>query len=290
MPSREGKSRAAMAAKRDTDTFQRILPPVVPDWDDAEIDEGTSTFLLADQQGPEPVPAWVITEDAARQIDLGVLKCGKEADVHLVERRLGSAVNVLAAKQYRGFEDRLFRNDARYRTARRTGKSRIDRAMAKGSTAGMAFRARQWVTTEFEVLGRLWAAGMAVPYPVQLMGNEIMLELIGSPDRVAPRLAQADVSTAQARQLWEQIVDNLRLMVRTGVVHGDLSAYNVLLDGERAVFIDFPQAVDPIAHPEGMSLLERDVLNLTIWFHKRGIRSDASELVAELIGEALRCP
>jgi RIO kinase 1 len=279
-----------MAAKRDTDTFQRILPAVVPDWDDAEIDEEASTYLLADQRGPQPVPAWLITADAARQEDLGVLKSGKEADVHLIARRLGSAVNVLAAKQYRGFEDRLFRNDARYRTGRRTGESRIDKAMAKGSAAGMAFRARQWVTTEFEVLGRLWAAGMAVPYPVQLMGNEIMLELIGSSDRVAPRLAQAGVGTAQARQLWPQIVDNLRLMVRTGVVHGDLSAYNVLLDGERTVFIDFPQAVDPIAHPEGMRLLERDVLNITTWFDKRGVHSDASELVAELIGEALRRP
>jgi RIO kinase 1 len=279
-----------MAAKRDTETFQRILPPVVPDWDDAEIDEEASTYLLADQRGPEAVPGWVITEDAARQQDLGVLKGGKEADVHLVERRFGSAVNVLAAKQYRGFEDRLFRNDARYRTGRRTGKSRVDRAMAKGSTAGMAFRAHQWVTTEFEVLGRLWSAGISVPYPVQLMGNEILLELIGSPDRVAPRLAQAGVSAAQARQLWPQIVDNLRLMVRTGVVHGDLSAYNVLLDGQRAVFIDFPQAVDPIAHPEGMSLLERDVLNLTGWFDKRGVHTDASELVAELIGEVVRNP
>jgi RIO kinase 1 len=288
MTSRKEESRAAMAAKRDTDMFQRIVPSMLPDWDDAGLDEEASTYLLADQRGPEPVPDWVITEDAARQQDMGVLKSGKEADVHLVERRLGSALNALAAKRYRGFEDRLFRNDARYRTARRTGNSRIDRAMAKGSTAGLAFRARQWVATEFEVLCRLWSAGVAVPYPVQLMGNEIMLELIGSPDQVAPRLVQADITADQVRQLWPQIVDNLRLMARAGVVHGDLSAYNVLLDGQRPVFIDFPQSVDPVAHPEGLSLLERDVLNITTWFNKRGIGIDASQLVADLMAEVLR--
>ena len=77
MPAREEESRAAMAAKRDTDIFQRIRPPVVPDWDDAELDEEASTYLLADERGPEPVPDWVITEDAARQQELGVLMGGK---------------------------------------------------------------------------------------------------------------------------------------------------------------------------------------------------------------------
>jgi RIO kinase 1 len=276
-----------MAAKRDTDEFQRMLPPVVPDWDDAEDDEEASTYLLADKRGPDPVPQWVITEAAARQEDLGMLKSGKEADVHLVERHLGDAVNVVAAKRYRGFEDRLFRNDARYRSSRRTGDSRTDRAMAKGTGAGLAFRAHQWVTTEFEVLGRLWSAGASVPYPIQLMGNEIMLELIGPPDQVAPRLAQAGITDAEAQALWPQVIDNLHLMVRAGVVHGDLSAYNLLAYGERIVFIDFPQSVDPIAHPEGLSLLERDVLNITAWFSKRGVGVDASQLVADLISEAL---
>lgn len=276
-----------MAAKRDTDTFQRIRPTVLSDWDDEQVDAEASTYLLADEHGPDPVPPWVITEDAARQRDLGILKSGKEADVHLVERRIGDRVNVLAAKRYRNFEDRLFRNDARYRTARRTGNRRVDRAMAKGTAAGMAFRARQWVSTEFEVLGRLWSAGVAVPYPVQRMGNEIVLELIGSPDQVAPRLVQAGVTPARADQLWPKLVRNLRLMARTGVVHGDLSAYNILLDRERLVLIDFPQAVDPLAHPEGMSLLERDVLNISSWFAKRSVTIDASELVADLISEAL---
>ena len=289
MSSRQERLRAAaaMAAKRDTDEFQRLQRPVVPEWDDDEPDLEASTYLLADTRGPEPVPEWVITEDAARQYDLGVLKTGKEADVHLVERTVDDRHNVLAAKRYRKLDERLFRNDARYRAARRTGNVRVDKAMAQGTHAGMAFRAMTWVATEFETLCRLWSAGIAVPYPVQRLGNELMIELIGTPERVAPRLVHAQVTRQQAHDLWPQVVDNLRGMARAGVVHGDLSAYNILVDRDRVVFIDFPQAVDPISHPDGMSLLERDVINICTWFAKRGVDCDPSTLYADLLSEAL---
>jgi RIO kinase 1 len=289
LPSRgELARRAALAAKHDTDQFQRIRPTTRSDWDDDEVDHEASTYLLADQRGPEPAPDWLITDDAARQYDLGVLKTGKEADVHLVERRLNDRVNHFAAKRYRDLDERAFRNDVRYRAARRTGKARVDRAMAKGSRAGMAYRAQQWVTTEFQMLGRLWEAGVAVPYPVQQLGPEIMLELIGSPDAIAPRLVHAHLDPPQTREMWGELVEILRRMVGAGVVHGDLSPYNVLVDGGRLVVIDFPQAVDPIAHPEGISLLERDVLNICGWFSKRGVDCHPSQLIAELIAEAIR--
>lgn len=288
MPSRRDYSRnVAMARKRDTDEFQRMHRTVATQWDDDEPDAEASTYLLADERGPDPVPSWVITQDAARQNDLGILKTGKEADVHLVERRLDERVNVLAAKRYRKFEDRLFRNDARYRAARRTGESRVDKAMAQGNRAGMAFRARQWVTTEFETLCRLWSAGVPVPYPVQKLGNEVMVELIGSRDQAAPRLVHARVSVRDAVDLWSQLSEALSRMARAGVVHGDLSPYNILVDDGRLVLIDFPQAVDPIAHPEGMNLLERDVANVCGWFARRGVACDPSELFGDLVSEAL---
>ena len=119
MPSRDEKRRAViMAAKRNTEDFQRMARSVEPPpWDDEEDDPDASTYPVADH-GPEPVPPWLITSGDARQVDLGLLKTGKEANVHLVERHHGEAVNVLAAKRFRNFEDRLFRNDARYRAAR----------------------------------------------------------------------------------------------------------------------------------------------------------------------------
>jgi RIO kinase 1 len=288
VPSRRDVSNlAAMAKKRDTDDFKRIRQSdPKPRWDDDEPDPEASTYTFA-EKGPEPVPSWVITSDESRQYERGVLKTGKEADVHLVERRMGDDVNVLAAKRYRAFEDRMFRNDARYRSGRRTGESRLDRAIARGNRAGMAFRAQQWVHTEFDALCRLWSLGAPVPYPVQKLGNELMLELITEDDVAAPRLVHAKPDRDLARELWAQLVGALHVMVRAGIVHGDLSPYNTLVRDGRLVIIDFPQAVDPIGNPDGLDLLARDVATMCRWFAKRGVECDESELTADLLSEVL---
>jgi len=278
---------AAMAKKRNTDDFERMHRSVASQWDDDEVDPEASTYLLA-EPGPDPVPDWVITSDEARQYELGFLKTGKEADVHLVERRHGDRVNILAVKRYRKFEDRMFRNDARYRAGRRTGESRLDKAISHGNRIGMAFRAQQWLTTEFEILCRLWSLGAPVPYPVQQLGNEIMLELIGPPDDTAPRLVNTRPDPDEAIALWDQLVEALFTMVGVGVVHGDLSPYNILVDAGRLVIIDFPQAVDPIANPDGLSLLQRDVDNVSDWFTRRGVDCRAADLYAQLLTEAMR--
>jgi RIO kinase 1 len=179
----------------------------------------------------------------------------------------------------------MCRNDTRYRAARRTGESRLDKAMAEGTKAGMAFRARLWLTTEFEVLGRLWCAGVPVPYPVQKLGNELMVELIGAPEEAAPRLVHARLDRTGLEDAWAQLVEAIRGMLRCGVVHGDLSPYNILWDDGRLVVIDFPQSVDPIAHPEGLDLLQRDVANVTGWFGRRGVAVDGDELYRSLLDD-----
>jgi RIO kinase 1 len=286
LPSREEQRAAViMAAKTNTDHFERLARSLAPEpWDDDGDDPDASTYPGADH-GPEPVPDWVLTSGDATQAELGLLKTGKEADVHLVERRLGDEVNVLAAKRYRKFEDRLFRNDARYRAGRRTGESRLDKAVAEGNRAGMAFRARLWLTTEFDVLGRLWSAGVPVPYPVQKQANELMVELIGTPEEAAPRLVHARLDRAGLEEAWTQLLAAMHAMVRCGVVHGDLSPYNILWDVDRVVIIDLPQAVDPIAHPEGLALLQRDVVNVSTWFTRRGVPSDPDVLFHDLLDD-----
>jgi RIO kinase 1 len=263
------------------DTFEPSPRPPRRGWDDDDdVDLEASSYLFADH-GPEPVPEWLITEDAARQHEDGLLKTGKEADVFLIERTLGGRSNLLAAKRYRDFEDRLFRNDVRYRQSRRTGDVRADRAMAKATRTGMAFRAGQWVETEFETMCRLWRLGVPVPYPVQMLGHEIMLEYLGDEERAAPRLVDFRADAEQLGDLYRQLVAALTVAVRHGVVHGDLSPYNLLVWHDRLYLIDFPQAVDPVLNPDGLNLLSRDVINTCAWFAKRGVAADASELLAD---------
>ena len=265
------------------DSLASTFTPFVPDWDESDPDICQSTYFSA-QHGPQPPPDWVITEDAAHQIERGILKTGKEADVHLLERRLNGERNLLAAKRYRSEVHRQFRDDSRYRQARRTGNRRTDLAMAKGTTTGRVFRAEEWVANEFDVLGRLWSAGVSVPYPVQRLGNEILSEYLGDDDFAAPRLVHTPLAGGQAEDLFAQAVTNVRLCAAQGVVHGDLSPYNMLVWADRLVLIDFPQAVDPIAHPDGLRLLERDVANLCQWAQRHGVVCDAGQVFSEVIG------
>ena len=259
--------------------------PFVPDWDESDPDISQSTYFDA-EHGPQPPPDWVITDDAAHQIERGMLKTGKEADVHLVERRLGDRRNLLAAKRYRSLATRQFRDDSRYRQGRRTGNRRTDLAMERGTRAGMVFRADQWVANEFDVLGRLWSAGVAVPYPVQRLGHELLIEYLGDDEFAAPRLVHARLGVGQAADLFAQAVSALRLCAALGVVHGDLSPYNMLVWDGRLYLIDFPQAVDPIAHPDGLRLLERDVTNLCEWGRRHAVACDPAEVFAEVMAMA----
>jgi len=236
------------------------------------------------QHGPQPVPPWVITSAAAVDVDLGVLKTGKEAEVSLVRRELGDASSLLAAKRYRSAEHRLFHRDAQYLEGRRERRSRERRAMATRTSFGRDLIAGRWAQAEFEVLGRLWTAGAAVPYPVQLNGTELMMEFIGSADGVAaPRLAQVRPEPAELASLFEQLRDALSHLALAGFAHGDLSAYNVLVDDGRIVLIDVPQAVDLVGNPRGADFLRRDCDNIAAWFDARGLAVDAARLADDLI-------
>ena len=229
-------------------------------------------------------PAWLITDPRAVDTDLGLLKTGKEADTHLVERRFGERHHLLACKRYRGVEHRQFRNDAAYRAGRRTGNRRDDLAMAKGTRAGMRMRAEGWALREFKTLRRLWEAGASVPYAVTCEGAEVLMEFVGSEKRAAPRLVEAAREPGlDYSDLWLQCVDLLRLMVRRGVVHADLSPYNLLVWHRRLVAIDFPQAVDLGLNDQDLELLERDVRNVAGFFATRRVSTDADELFADLI-------
>ncbi|MDN5768406.1 MAG: RIO-like kinase [Humibacillus sp.] len=244
--------------------------------------------------GPKPRPDWVITDLGAVESDLGVLKTGKEADVHLVRRWVpddpGRDV-VMAGKRYRSSENRMFHRDAGYLEGRRVRKSREMRAMRTRTAYGKTLIGGQWAFTEFTTLGTLWEKGLPVPYPVQLSDDEMLMEFIGDGDGgAAPRLVQTRPEPELLRELFEQLRDAMLSLAELGWAHGDLSPYNVLLagNGDKAhlVIIDWPQIVDVIGNPHGPEFLERDARNMADWFTRRGLEIDHGLFFGDLMAAA----
>ena len=228
----------------------------------------------AGERGPQPYPDWLVTELAAVDTELGILKTGKEADVFLLRRavpRTGPSC-LLAAKRYRDAGHRMFHRDSGYVEGRRVRQSRTNRAVAGRTAFGREALAGQWASAEFAALVQLFQAGVPVPYPVSVLGTEVLLEFIGTPDgTAAPRLAELRPAGAQLASLWDQLVEATVTLARHGLAHGDLSAYNLLVQDDRLVMIDLPQVVDVIANPQGASYLERDAANVAAWFTARGL-------------------
>nr|WP_165968190.1 RIO1 family regulatory kinase/ATPase [Saccharopolyspora elongata] len=270
------EERALLAALRDEPEPQP-LPDGADRWSTWDTGE----------RGPGPHPPWLVTELAAVDHELGVLKTGKEADVHLLRRSLpGGNSCLLAAKRYRDMDHRMFHRDAGYLEGRQMRKSRETRAMQQRSSFGRGMIAQQWAVAEFTVLSSLWLAGVPVPYPVQRVGTEVLLEFLGSADgTAAPRLAALRPTPDELDELWRQLVDALVVLAEQGYTHGDLSAYNVLVHDGRLMLIDLPQAVDLAANPRGLEFLRRDADNIAGWFRARGANehlADPEELTVLL--------
>jgi RIO kinase 1 len=285
---------APTTAKR---TRRRSLPPI--DESTYGLPEGDrwSTWdqSIPTQRGPRPHPDWLVTDLAAVDTELGILKTGKEADVFLIRRGVPQGRScLLAAKRYRDAEHRMFHRDSGYLEGRRTRDTRVNRAAASRSAFGRQAIAGQWAFAEFGALSRLYAAGVAVPYPVQVLETELLLEFIGSADGIAaPRLAETRPDPAELAGLWDQLVQALVALARDGLAHGDLSAYNLMVHDGRLVMIDLPQVVDVIANPQGAVYLTRDAENVGRWFTAHGldgVRPEPADLPDLLRREAMLDP
>jgi len=272
----------------------RLEPALAEDPDLPETGDRWSTWDGA-LHGPHPRPDWIRTEYGAVDTELGMLKTGKEADVFLVRRAVPGTdqISMIAAKRYRDGDHRLFHRDAGYLEGRRVRRSREMRAMTNRTAFGKELIAGQWAAAEFGALSRLWQVGrqggtISVPYPVQLIGTELMLEFIGDWEtgEAAPRLAQVRPDRDGLEDLWRQMTEALSVLARTQIAHGDLSPYNTLVHDGRLVIIDMPQVVDLIANPQGAEFLARDVRNVAGWFTARGLTVDAEALIERLGYEA----
>ena len=261
-------------------------------YDDLADGQRWSTWLDVEPlcRGPEPRPDWVVTSQGAIDTELGVLKTGKEADVHLLERadpRCPEEAVVLAAKRYRSTEHRTFHRSTAYTEGRSTKRSRDERALNRKSTFGRLVAQGEWAAAEWNALVRLWQIGLPVPYPVQIDGTEILMEWVSLDGETAPRLAQTRPDPPLLGSYFDQVRDVLATMVQHGLVHGDLSAYNILAAGDRLVVIDLPQVVDLVGNAAGFDLLLRDCTNVCAWFRRRGLpQADEQVLFADLMAHA----
>ena len=293
-PQRRGRGKSRFDDD-EPDFLKRGRPtPTLTDPDaEPDAEDSWSSWDRA-VHGPEPYPDWLVTELAARDTELGVLKTGKEADVHLVRRAVPDTDRscLLAVKRYRDAQHRLFHRDAGYLEGRRVRRSREMRAMTGRTAFGRQMIAGQWAAAEFAALSQLWEIGaasgrIAVPYPVQLLGTELMLEFVGDAGagEAAPRRAQVRPDAAELRDLWDQLVEALTVLARAGYAHGDLSPYNLLVHAGRLVLIDLPQVVDVVANPQGGEFLARDVRVVAAWFAARGMPATVTD--PEALTEAL---
>jgi RIO kinase 1 len=191
------------------------------------------------------------------------LMSGKEADVYVV--RCGSKIR--CAKIYKDALKRSFKKAAQYTEGRKVRNSRRARAIEKGSKFGRQQQEDTWQNAEVEALYRLARAGVRVPEPYGCFDGVLLMELITDENGdVAPRLNEVSMSAEQAREDHALVMHYVMCMLSAGLVHGDLSEFNVLVDENGPVIIDLPQAVDAAANNNARSMLERDVKNMTDYY------------------------
>jgi len=191
------------------------------------------------------------------------LKSGKEAAVFVVR----SEGEIRCAKVYKEANKRGFHKQALYQEGRKVRNSRQARAMEKNTRFGRQQQEEVWQNAEVDALYRLAAAGVRVPKPFNFVEGVLLMELVTDADgAAAPRLNDLELSKEQALEFHDLLIKEVVRMLCAGIVHGDLSEFNILVDSVGPVIIDLPQAVDAAANNNAARMLERDVNNLAAYF------------------------
>lgn len=191
------------------------------------------------------------------------LMSGKEADVYVV--RCGD--DIRCAKVYKDAVKRSFKKAVQYQEGRKVRNSRRGRAMEKGSKFGRQQQEETWQNAEVDALYLLASAGVRVPQPYDCMNGVLLMELITDEEGdVAPRLNDVSMSAEQAIEDHMMVMHSVIKMLCAGLVHGDLSEFNVLVDAYGPVIIDLPQAVNAVANNNAQAMLTRDVQNMTRYY------------------------
>jgi len=223
---------------------------------------------------------------------LSQVRGGKEASVYCCKAHPTTGVDLLAAKVYRPRKFRQLRNDKLYREGRavltpegrpvKKTDHRIMRAVGKKTAFGAQVSHTSWLMYEYRTLVTLAAAGAAVPQPFAVSENAILMSYYGSAEVAAPLLSEIRLEPDEAEPLFEEALRNIELMLQHGLIHGDLSAYNILYWDGVITLIDFPQVTDLYTNRNAYSILARDVQRVCDYFARQGVQSSASEIVARL--------
>jgi RIO kinase 1 len=204
------------------------------------------------------------------------IKTGKEASVFLGTNSRG----LVAVKIYTDLRVRSFKHDEAYRSGRFIGDARIQKAIDHGSQKGLDAHQVLWVQEEFRQMQHLYQHGVRVPKAIAVSGVALVMEFIGDKDgNPAPRISDLRMERAEAEEAFRQSVQNLKLIVKAGRVHGDYSTFNILWHEEKAVVIDFPQVMEFKNNPTAEAFLKRDIQSLCKSFLKQGVKADETQVL-----------
>ena len=214
---------------------------------------------------------------------LQIVKGGKEASVYQCKGNASTGADFVAAKVYRPRILRAIRNDSLYKE----GRTLLDedglivkdhgklKAVHKGSAFGKEVTHTSWIEHEVKIMQKMRAAGLDVPQFYASNSNAILMEYIGDGESAAPTLIDVDIDSTEARPLFQRVLHNLEEMLRLGIVHGDLSAYNILYWDGDITLIDFPQAINPHQNRNAYTVFERDVTRVCEYFMRHGVKLDS---------------
>lgn len=277
------------------------VKPTAPDTtaDDARGLEGGLTTTYQPSRYEEEFLADSLRPFFERRLIADVISAvqgGKEASVYCATAHpdvtAETGETLFAVKVYRPRKFRSLRNDSAYREGREIltgdGKAvqnkdhRTMRALHKKTDYGVQVAHTSWLMHEFTTLQTLYNAGAAVPRPVAVDMNAILMGYVGDEDGAAPRLADIKLSGAQARPLLTEVIRNLEVLLQHGWIHGDLSAYNILYFDGAITLIDFPQVTNAERNGRAADILRRDVTRVCEYFARMGVTCDANAIFYRL--------
>ena len=223
---------------------------------------------------------------------LAMVKGGKEASVYRCEAHPTTEFDLLAAKVYRPRKFRQLRNDKMYREGRgildesghrvKENNQRTMRALEKKSAFGQQVDHQSWLMFEYQTLEKLYAIGASVPRPVGVSDNAILMTYCGDEDMAAPPLIDVRLEADEARDLFKETLRNVELMLMHGLIHGDLSAYNILYWAGEITLIDFPQVTNSQSNSQAYFILKRDIERVCQYFKTQGVDSNPASIMRDL--------